>query len=320
MEYQFSIIIPVYNAAKTLHRCLNSIVAQSDEQVQIILVNDGSTDASAVICREYAKKHPNVTFIDKENSGVSSARNAGLDVAAGEYITFVDSDDYVADAYFETLRQYEDDFLVFPFHVLRTDGQEDYLLFPELMNAPDNQTRILTVVKNRLAGPWNKRYRRSIIEKYGLRFKQELTIGEDFIFGLEYMLHSKTSAALPKYLYCVDETTSNSITRAGKYDFSQFVKIYEYAFTIALESGWDGEEKKQLLQQLDYLYCRTAFAAAKHCVTAKKAVKPFLSVYFDILRPETQALNTVHRIMRLCIKCKLYPVFVVVAHVYMMLQ
>ena len=90
-----SVIVPVYNAEKTLRRCVDSILAQTFEDFELILINDGSKDQSGDICDEYAAKDPRVKTVHKTNGGVSSARNAGLCIAQGEYIAFIDSDDYI---------------------------------------------------------------------------------------------------------------------------------------------------------------------------------------------------------------------------------
>ena len=90
-----SIIIPAYNAEKTIKKCLNSVCNQTYENIEIIIVNDGSTDNSLDICEEYEKKDDRIIIISKENGGLSDARNKGIDIAKGKYITFIDSDDYV---------------------------------------------------------------------------------------------------------------------------------------------------------------------------------------------------------------------------------
>lgn len=100
---QVSVIVPVYNAEKYLHECVDSILAQTITDIEVILVDDGSTDTSPKICDEYAESDKRVIVIHKQNGGVSSARNAGLDVAVGEYVTFVDSDDFIASDMYENM-------------------------------------------------------------------------------------------------------------------------------------------------------------------------------------------------------------------------
>lgn len=100
-----SIIVPVYNAEKYLRKCLNSICSQKNIKSEIILVDDGSTDDSGAICDEFAQEYTNIKVIHQENAGPGAARNAGLDIITGEYLGFVDADDYVADDMYETLFQ-----------------------------------------------------------------------------------------------------------------------------------------------------------------------------------------------------------------------
>lgn len=98
-----SVIVPVYNVEKTLERCIDSIVTQSYSDLEIILVNDGTQDSSRDICEEYKKKDSRIIIVDKENGGLSSARNCGLDICSGEYISFIDSDDWIEQDFYRTL-------------------------------------------------------------------------------------------------------------------------------------------------------------------------------------------------------------------------
>ena len=105
-EELISVIIPIYKVEKYLRECIDSIINQSFKNLEIILVDDGSPDNCGKICDEYAKKDNRLKVIHKENGGLSSARNAGLDIATGEYISFVDSDDYVSNKFIENLSFY----------------------------------------------------------------------------------------------------------------------------------------------------------------------------------------------------------------------
>lgn len=325
MKYKFSVIIPVYNAERTICRCLDSLLKQNDGQAEIVLVNDGSTDRSGEICREYAQKNDCIVYIEKKNAGASSARNAGLSAATGTYVTFVDSDDYVLDDYFNALNAgADDDFVVFSYHTIRPDGSCGYQFSQDLLNAEDYTNRILTVIRDRLAGPVNKRFRLSIIEENHLRFKKDLIIGEDFIFGLEYMLLSRSSRIINEALYCVDETGMGSITRAAKYDFTQFVRIYAYAFETAKECGWNREDKEQLMRLLDYLYCRTAFASTGHWLKARGKANIGIMELIEMFRKQhnrnIKPIGLSHAVMRWCIKHKIVPIFVTVAFLRIILS
>ena len=120
---KISVIVPVYNVEKYLHRCVDSILAQTFTDFELLLINDGSKDSSGVICDEYAAKDSRVLVFHKENGGVSSARNMGLDNAKGEWISFVDSDDWVEKEYLETLYQDgEFDFVTCYWNVLENNA------------------------------------------------------------------------------------------------------------------------------------------------------------------------------------------------------
>ena len=100
-----SIIVPVYNSEKTLSRCVESLQAQTETELEILLVDDGSTDGSGDLCDAFAQADKRIQVIHKENNGVSSARNAGIRKAQGDYVQFVDSDDYVDPAYCRSMRE-----------------------------------------------------------------------------------------------------------------------------------------------------------------------------------------------------------------------
>ena len=124
-----SLIIPVYNVEDYLGRCVESVISQSYKNLQIILVDDGSTDNSSAICDSWAEKDERIEVIHKANGGLSDARNHGLDVAKGEYITFIDSDDYVDTVYVEYLykliNDHKCDISVSSYYVSKTTGNED---------------------------------------------------------------------------------------------------------------------------------------------------------------------------------------------------
>lgn len=321
---KYSVIIPVYNAETTLRRCVDSLLNQKYDCAEIILINDGSKDQSGLICREYASKYDCIKYIEQVNAGASAARNAGLDAASGEFVTFVDSDDFVSEDYFKALDQAETDFSVFLLQTIRDDGIRDSQFSQKLSCATTHTERVLNIIANRIAGPVAKKFRRGIIEEHHLRFKQDLTIGEDFIFGLEYMLCCASSQIADRVVYCVDETGTESITRAARYDLSQFTRMYRYAFDIAERCAWPQKEKDQLIQLLDYLYCRTAFARTEYCLREKneasKKIAYLISLFQKNYHPNIQPLNRLHSFMRWCVKYKVIPVFVLVGYAHIVLQ
>lgn len=191
-----SVIVPIYNAEKFLHYCIDSILNQSFVDFEILLVNDGSTDNSGKICDKYAEKDTRVKVIHKQNGGVSSARNAGIEAAQGEYICFVDSDDYLESNYLkeliETKRKYSDfDNVWCGFQTV-----EDYLKNNRNAFAAENNkgysfsnlSSIMDLCEKWLVQmPWNKLFITKIIKENSLIFPPELSLGEDYIFNLRYL-------------------------------------------------------------------------------------------------------------------------------------
>ena len=203
-----SIIIPVYNAEKYLRRCIESVLSQSFTDFELILVDDGSKDKSPQFCDEYASQDTRVRVIHKANGGVSAARNDGLDIAKGEYITFIDSDDWVERDYLSTLSNYRDyDIVFFSHRLIYEDGYISEFLFEAKEGDKQNIWEIVASLRKNAVGSnfygytWNKMFRRDIIEKYKIRFIEGLRISEDEVYTLDYCTHAKSIKVLPLCLY-----------------------------------------------------------------------------------------------------------------------
>ena len=144
-----SIIVPVYNAEKYLRRCIDSILSQSLTDFELILIDDGSTDRSPLICDEYATRDKRIRLIHKKNDGVSAARNDGIDIAQGEFITFVDSDDWVDEVYLYTLLQYKQyDIVFFSHRLIFDDGYTSEFIFEEKEGDIQTIWDIVSLLKN----------------------------------------------------------------------------------------------------------------------------------------------------------------------------
>ena len=212
MGYRYSVIVPIYNAEKTIRRCLDSLIAQNSEHPEIILVDDGSSDNSNLICREYACAHVYIRLITQKNQGVSCARNAGLDASSGEYVMFVDSDDFVYGNLFSTLddmldRRPAD--LVFFGAVNRSSYEDLYLDDPCAIAEKCNDWEH----RGMLASPWAKVFRRELIEQLCLRFHTSLSIGEDLVFVYAFLLHCNSVITISENLYHVVLDNPDSLSR-----------------------------------------------------------------------------------------------------------
>lgn len=216
---KYSVIIPVYNAEGTLERCLSGLTAEAYPDAELLLIDDGSTDSSAAICRRYAASDPRIRFLQKENGGVSSARNLGLDQARGEYILFVDSDDYVTSDCFSRMDRADPeglyDYLLFPYH--RFDGfRESRPILPVFASRdPEEVEPMLAHAYGRkwTNAPWSKRYRRSILEENGIRFHTGLPIAEDTLFNLQYLLRCRSLSIGTEAFYTVSLENPGSLSR-----------------------------------------------------------------------------------------------------------
>lgn len=200
-----SIVIPVYNVEKYLSRCLESILSQSLKELEIIVVNDGSTDNSLEICRYYQKKDSRIIIIDKINEGVSIARNTGIENASGKYIGFVDPDDWIEKNMYEnmynTIEKYKcsiafcnyskDSRLGSTIKTLKVN--KDFLgkldIINELIANMIGIEDILPKYYNVMGCVWRCLYSRDFIEKFNLRFTPGITIMEDLIFSVQSLIY-----------------------------------------------------------------------------------------------------------------------------------
>lgn len=199
-----SVIVPVYNAAKSLDRCVQSKLSQTYTQWELILVNDGSMDGSASLCDKYVASDARISVCHKANGGVSSARNQGLLQAKGDYVAFIDSDDYVEINYLEKLIKFVPaDLIICGF---KNIGGDSFL--PEALDATSMNNKSLVkkimAVPYYLDTPWCKLFKRDIISKHGLAFDQKLKLSEDTLFCYEFLSNATSVGVVPEMLYIYD--------------------------------------------------------------------------------------------------------------------
>lgn len=197
-----SVIVPVYNAENTLHQCVNSILSQEYRDFELLLIDDGSKDSSPAICDEYALQDDCVKVFHKSNGGVSSARNLGLDNAKGEWITFIDSDDYITEQYLEGVVGREEDILIRGYKSFTPNGIIGSRTADEMIQVSGMRNFINSyIIDTILRGPVFKFYKRSFIGD--LRFLHDMKIGEDAYFVFNYLAKCKSFAVLSNGEYIV---------------------------------------------------------------------------------------------------------------------
>lgn len=219
MKSKVSIIVPVYNAEKYISDTLDSILMQTYNSIEVILINDGSVDKSLTILQKYAEIDKRVKIIDKKNSGVSNTRNIGIDFATGEYICFVDSDDvlepdYVSDM-LEIAIQKQADLIVCGYALMDKRGKKRNLeINYKKGNIAENQSAFRVLLEVGLGiSIWNKLIKREILNKYNIRFTSEMSFDEDMFFSWELVAASKIIYFCEKNLYNYRLTSGSAIMR-----------------------------------------------------------------------------------------------------------
>ena len=206
-----SVIVPVYNAEVFLHRCVDSLLNQTLEDIEIILVDDGSKDSSPAICDEYAEKHDNVTVLHIENSGPARARNKGIEIAKGDYIGFADSDDYCHVEQFEKLynnaKENNSDIAMCSFFVDNTKEIKPVnIAFDSLCSSNDEiKNRIISCFYGEyvhgLNSLWIKIFKRSMLMNNNIRMNENLMRAEDMWFIFDALKVSNVFSFIPDNLY-----------------------------------------------------------------------------------------------------------------------
>lgn len=205
-----SMIIPIYNAQDYLDQCLSSIQAQTYPDFEVLMVDDGSQDRSSSICQRFTQLDPRFILLQKENSGVSDTRNLALEHAAGKYLQFLDSDDWLppnsTESFLHTAESTGCDLCVGHFYRIAGDriAMRGNIKGEKIFTRLDYAEEMMKAPANYYYGVlWNKLYRRSLIETAHLRFNPQVKWGEDFLFNLQYLEHARLIAAIstPVYYY-----------------------------------------------------------------------------------------------------------------------
>ena len=244
---KYSVIIPVYNVEKYIDRCLKSIISQNYDDLEIIVIDNGSTDSSGSICDTYASEYSNISVYHIENHGVSAARNFGLAKAQREFICFVDADDYLVGNLFSNMENQLDsglDLLVFSYYnsleknlsettrsakILPIEGKKDRNQFIALFTGLFLSDMMYTV--------WNKIYRREFLEEHRIMFEQ-YELGEDVRFNLNVFecVHTISFSKTCYYVYVSGRTDS----AMGQYNpYRMSYQLEELEKVDQLMTGWD---------------------------------------------------------------------------------
>jgi len=243
---KISVIVPVYKVEKYIHRCVDSILGQTFTDFELILVDDGSPDNCPAICDEYAAKDGRVRVVHKQNGGLSSARNAGLEIANGKYILFCDSDDYVStdwcEQFVQKISDTEDNYIFGGMRTVKVTAAEEIIGDPPALESDTwDVTDYLSV--GVLGFACNVLYYASVLRRHNLRFSEEVIV-EDLPFNFAYVQYMKRISYTGKagYFYIQDDRE----TLSRKYYPNMFRKWQEkYQATQAFIDNMVPAEKQE---------------------------------------------------------------------------
>lgn len=232
-----SVIIPIYNGERFLKQCLDSVLCQTYKNLEVICVNDGSKDCSLNILNEYAENDRRLIILSQENKGLSGARNSGMDIATGEYIAFVDCDDYIDHTMIEKLVRLAKqtgaeiaitNILLYFEDTLQIKSFRDEPLYYSLSKSTFTINQAPEMIKH--IGVWDRIFRRDFIEENHFRFIDKV-IYEDAPFCVETELKAKNIALIPEHLYFYRKNAGGAITdkeRGNDHYKQDYIKVQKY--------------------------------------------------------------------------------------------
>lgn len=244
MTPSISFIVPVFNSATTLDRCLKSIIEQTEKNIEIILINDGSTDNSPTICQEYAKKDSRIIYRSLPHQGVCVARNTGIEIASGEYLTFVDSDDWVdkniCEFFLNRTQKYNYDLFIFSASYERDQKTAKCFLFKENVDTLDDTQKkeaLCKVMSLRnpwysyktetpfMGSVWGNFYRTQIIHDNSCLFSKQAGFSEDILFIVSHFEKFKRIGFTKDifYHYIFNKNSAQNRYRPHSADYFEFV-------------------------------------------------------------------------------------------------
>lgn len=263
---KISIIVPVYNVEEFLPRCVKSILKQSYKNIEILLIDDGSTDESGTLCDNYANNNTNIKVYHKKNGGLSDARNYGIEKATGKYIAFIDSDDYVAEDYckilYNNLIKYEADISICSF--VKTDGKNDNIgeIKEQIKTYTgiDKQKNILNHMNTITTVAWNKLYRKEIWNN--LRYPKGKINEDEFV--VHYLMYKAKKVVYTNMILYYYYQRSNSIMKK-KFSSERFDVI------DAFQDRWQFYKKHEEYKELEgRAYCLYMKMIISNYILSKK--------------------------------------------------
>ena len=216
-----SVIVPAYNAEKTIEKCVNSILKSTYNNIEVVVVNDGSSDNTWDVCKRLNKEDNRVIILNKKNGGVSVARNEGIRICRGEQICFVDSDDYISnDMIMELYKRKEKDdsqLSICEYYYVYDEGKKEKVEMYESDSIESREKYFINMSHNLhslfYGVLWNKMYDAKIIRKYSIQFRKNVDLGEDVIFNLDYISRANQISIIAKPFYYYNRINDFSLSK-----------------------------------------------------------------------------------------------------------
>lgn len=222
MSPLISIVVPVYNASKTIERCIESVLSQTYSQFELILIDDGSTDDSLAICEKFAMSDSRIIVRHQENKGVSAARNLGISLCNGEWISFVDSDDYLGESYLHDLITVSSDCDIiiggYMKKYVKTNQEVKGVQFPnKYIDIGEDCMPIWDgILLN--GSPCGKLFKSSIIKTYNITFPIDFSLHEDHFFNYDFLIHTSKIKLSDKNEYFYVNNGTATLSRNASFD------------------------------------------------------------------------------------------------------
>lgn len=275
---KISVIVPVYNVEKYLHKCVDSILKQTLSDIELILVDDGSPDGSGAICDEYAQKDSRVKVIHKPNGGVSSARNAGIEVARGEWLCFVDSDDYIDETYLEDFGVYKGDADMYMQGYKRLyKGQiVATTSFERFKSNKFDEILAYSETNHIINSPCFKLYKNELVKSNKLRFDTNTSYGEDHLFSLSYAIccNSINYSKGKGYNYITSDSESLTNRKIPSKQMVYYIKEVEKLSDKLLENN-----KSEILQKaFDETLVDNVIRTVRYCFYSKPQYDEYIEM------------------------------------------
>lgn len=230
-----SIIVPVYNKQSYIEKCINSILNQSYQDFELILINDGSSDNSKNLILQY--HDPRIHLIDVKNGGVSTARNLGLSAATGKYVCFIDADDWICPDYLRNIithaEQTDCDILIFGLTKIYPDNRKEIIKFPQISTTQIYQKFMIIqdeTAPGSIGFVCNKLIKRDYLLKYNIRFNPNLRLAEDMDFYIDIFSNNPIIRTSPEYGYMYIQGAENSSIMASYTDYLSLISIWIKAY------------------------------------------------------------------------------------------